>query len=118
MVIDPVTGDGAFMISGGGNGGWIEIAFAVFLDVMRPAVLPTAIIAILTTIYLALDALKKCNTLQRAIYGLMLGMFVAYMTYMMIMATAAGVGLFYLVSFATVMEIMFGEMLGGIAKSC
>ena len=118
MVIDPATGNGAYMISGGGNGGWAEIAFAVFLDVMRPAILPTAIIAIITSVYLALEALKKCNTLQRAIYGLMLGMFVAYMTYMMIMATASGVGLFYLSSFAAVMEIMFGEMLAGIVKSC
>ncbi len=118
MVFDPANGNNAFMISGGGNGGWIETAIAVVLDVMRPAVLPTAIIAILMSVYSALDALKKCDTIHQAIYGLMLGAFVAYMTYIMIMASAAGVGLFYLSSFAAVMEIIFGDMLTGIAESC
>ena len=65
-----------------------------------------------------LDALKKCDTVHRAVYGLLLGMFVAYMTYMMIMATLAGVGIFYLSTFAAAMEIMFGDMLTRISKTC
>jgi len=118
MVIDPTNGDGAFLIGGGGNGGWVEIAIAVILDVMRPAVLPTAVIAIVLSVISVLEALKKCDTFHRAVYGLMLGLFVAYMTYLMIMATIAGVGLFYLSSFAATMEIIFGDMLTGIAESC
>lgn len=130
MVISP-NGDGAFLIGGGGNGGWIETGVAVVLDVIslikpfaKLSPVLTGVLGVLTSIVSSLEDLSRCmaqggfiNYAIITVFMLNTMMFVSYMTALLIVAGPA-IGLVFSTMFASSMELMFGEMGSAIARLC
>jgi hypothetical protein len=131
MVTDPVNGDGAYMISGGGNGGWLETGISVVLDVIsliKPfakfSPVLTGVLGVLTSIVSNLEDLSRCwveggflNYALIALFMLTVVMFVVYMTMLLIVAGPA-IGLIFSTLFSSAMELMIGDFGSAIAKLC
>jgi len=121
MVIDPVTGDGAYMISGGGNGGWAEIIetglIPAFIDVFAPRMV-SILYSMITAFNDMLACVENGNYFAVAAFIIMSLVFIYYMSWIMTLAMAGGVGLILMGLFATTMELMYNEMNASILETC
>jgi hypothetical protein len=124
MVIDPINGDGAFLISGGGNEGFIkDVAIPVILDIIKSYTIPVAIISILYSIISNFNKLLECihngHFFAVATFLLITLAFIAFMTYLTYMAViAGGVGTIYIAMFSTAMESMNSDMSSALLETC
>ncbi len=123
IVIDPVTGDGAYLISGGGNGGFIkDVGIPVILDIIKSYTIPVTILSILYSIISNLDKMLECvnngNFFAAAAFLLITLAFIAFMTYFTYMAVLSGVGTIYIAMFSTAMESMNAQMSSALLETC
>lgn len=91
MVIDPVNGDGAFMISGGGNGGWyewVDVKIASFLSLLgRLGPLSAKLLNTLGTFVKFFDMLSNCKGGLSLAIGMLLIAFFAQFSIMLVLLT-------------------------------
>ena len=122
MVIDPVTGDGAFLIGGGGNGGhWydrISATQASLLNLLNSPYVraPTAIIIrVVGVVSSVLDRISRCSHgLNLAVMGMLI-VFLAQLSTVVVLLTALAWGSTFLtglaiMSMATISGMMRLEM--------
>ena len=78
--------------------------------------------ALLYTIITSFDSMLACinngNYFAVAAFLIMTFIFIAYMTWLIGLAIASGVGIIYMAMFATGMELMYSEMNGSILETC
>jgi len=96
MVTDPVNGDGAYLISGGGNGGWASTTQATLLNLildlehngvkLRPAI--ASVISTIGAIVSVLDRISRCSHgLNLAVMALLI-VFMAQVSSVVVLLTA------------------------------
>jgi hypothetical protein len=124
MVTDPVNGDGAYMISGGGNGGFIkDVVIPVIFDIIKVYTIPFAVVSFVYSMINAYDKLLECakngSYFALAAFVMITIAFIAFMTYLTYMAViTGGLSLIYIVIFSTVMETMNANMSSALLETC
>ncbi len=102
IVIDPVTGDGAYLISGGGNGGWfewIDIKIASFLSLLgRLGPLSAKLLNTLGTFVKFFDMLSTCKGGISLAVGMLLVAFFAQLSIVLVLLTSLAFGSLFLSS--------------------
>jgi len=89
MVTDPVNGDGAYMISGGGNGGWADVKIASFLSLLgRLGPLSAKLLNTLGTFVKFFDLLSKCKGGIGLVLGMLLIAFFAQLSIVLVLLTS------------------------------
>ena len=120
-IIDPLTGSDAYMISGGSNGGFLDIARSTLIDILtliRPfttiSPVMSAFASILHSIASNIDKILNClkfgfsGYVAITVFLLNTILFVSFLTSMLLI-TGPTIGLLYSTMFSGVMETMMAR---------